>query len=280
MSTSSPRGPPRRRPFFMQSGSTKTPTGHSPSSGPALDGPRSFTLAELSHPRFNPTPGPGRRRHQGRPPRRLASLAPRQPWYPRWRHRRSLVAGARPGGLHRQPVRHGRLVTRIWPAFDKYDLDSGCLRCDAESELQSRILEGAAISDESLSSSQKALLSMIEARAFSDFLSSVQVDVHRKAHLVLNRNRHGSHPFGTPPTRIFLLPFSAAVSGAGSVWQSGTLTQFAQTQDRWGDHALSCLCGGDRVGRHNAVRDVFHNIALGSSRGEAWPPAPSCSRRR
>ena len=37
-----------------------------------------------------------------------------------------------------------------------------------------------------------------------------------------------------------------------------------QTQDRWGDHALSCLCGGDRVGRHNAVRDVFHNIARDS----------------
>ena len=26
--------------------------------------------------------------------------------------------------------------------------------------------------------------------------------------------------------------------------------------DRWGDHALACCCGGDRVLRHNAIRDV------------------------
>ena len=26
--------------------------------------------------------------------------------------------------------------------------------------------------------------------------------------------------------------------------------------DRWGDHALSCCCGGDRVLRHNAFRNV------------------------
>ena len=26
--------------------------------------------------------------------------------------------------------------------------------------------------------------------------------------------------------------------------------------DRWGDHALSCGCGGDKILRHNAVRDV------------------------
>ena len=70
----------------------------------------------------------------------------------------------------REPVRHGRLSTRIWPAF----------------ELPA--LSGAVISDESLSSSQKALSSMIEARAFSEFMASDQVDVHRKAHLVLNRN--------------------------------------------------------------------------------------------
>ena len=29
--------------------------------------------------------------------------------------------------------------------------------------------------------------------------------------------------------------------------------------DRWGDHALSCCCGGDRVLRHNAVRNVVYS---------------------
>ena len=50
------------------------------------------------------------------------------------------------------------LSTRIWSAFDEYDLDSGCLRSDAEFELQSRVPEGAVISDESLSSSQNAFI--------------------------------------------------------------------------------------------------------------------------
>ena len=29
----------------------------------------------------------------------------------------------------------------------------------------------------------------------------------------------------------------------------------------WGDHALVCGCGGDRVTRHNLVRDVVHSAA-------------------
>ena len=42
------------------------------------------------------------------------------------------------------------LSARIWPAFAEYDLDSDCFR-DAESELRSRVPEGADIADESLS---------------------------------------------------------------------------------------------------------------------------------
>ena len=80
------------------------------------------------------------------------------------------------------------LSRRIWLAFDEYDLDSGCLRSDAEFELRSRVPEGADFADGSVSSSQKALSCMIEARAFGDFMASDLVEVHRKAHLVLNRN--------------------------------------------------------------------------------------------
>ena len=103
-------------------------------------------------------------------------------------NRRSLGSGTPLPRLTSQacPPR-AALSTRICPAFDEYDLDSGCLRSDAEFELQSRVPVGAVTSDESLFSSQKALSSMIEARAFSDFMASDQVDVHRKAHLVLNR---------------------------------------------------------------------------------------------
>ena len=64
------------------------------------------------------------------------------------------------------------LSARIWPAFDEHDLDSSCLHSDAEFELRSRVPAGADTTDESLASSQKALSSMIEARASSDFMAS------------------------------------------------------------------------------------------------------------
>ena len=50
-----------------------------------------------------------------------------------------------------------------------------------------------------------------------------------------------------------------------AIWDADTNCPLSgQTQDQLGDHAFSCLCGRDRVGRHNAVRDVFRNIARDS----------------
>ena len=43
--------------------------------------------------------------------------------------------------------------------------------------------------------------------------------------------------------------------------------------DRFGDHALVCACGGDRVVRHNAVRDqVFSELRMGGGRIEREKP--------
>ena len=50
--------------------------------------------------------------------------------------------------------------------------------------------------------------------------------------------------------------------------------------ERWGDHATVCACGGDRIIRHNAVRDIcFDEAAGGSLRPERektslFPPRP------
>ena len=35
-----------------------------------------------------------------------------------------------------------------------------------------------------------------------------------------------------------------------------------EVMDRWGDHALTCSCGGDRTIRHNAVRNICYEEAL------------------
>ena len=35
--------------------------------------------------------------------------------------------------------------------------------------------------------------------------------------------------------------------------------------DRWGDHALTCSCNGDRTVRHNAIRNVCYEEAVEAS---------------
>ena len=119
--------------------------------------------------------------------------------------------------------------------------------------------------DESLSSSQKSLSSMIEARVFSEFMANDQVEVHRKAHVVLNRNLGaGAWLTSVPATLIptSLPPSSPPVYGTGFAWKSGTKTLFVLSAGKHrtvGAITLSLVfCGGDRVGRPNAVRDIVH----------------------
>ena len=159
------------------------------------------------------------------------------------------------------------LSRRIWPAFGEYDLDSGSLRSDAVLDLRRPVPESAVFSNESVSFSQKALSSLIEARAFSDFMASDQVEVHRKPHLVLDRNPGAGARLTSlsDSSDTHLPPSLFTVSLRRYARPSGTRTlpvHFAvKTQDRWRDHALSCVCGRDWICRHTAVRDVVLGIA-------------------
>ena len=105
---------------------------------------------------------------------------------------------------------------------------------------------------------------MIEARAFSEFMASDQVEVHRKAHLVLNLNPGaGAWLTSIPNSSDTPLPFPFA-NGAIS---HGRLARGLHLSTMWTNegpirtHALSWVCGGDRVCRRNAVRDGVHSIA-------------------
>ena len=76
--------------------------------------------------------------------------------------------------------------------------------------------------------------------------------------LVLGR---GSRPSPTLRTHLCLHPLPTAPSRM-AIWHEDSICPLCgQTQDRFGDHALSWVCGGDRVCRRNAVRDVVHSIA-------------------
>ena len=43
--------------------------------------------------------------------------------------------------------------------------------------------------------------------------------------------------------------------------QDTSCTLCGEVMDQWGDHALVCGCGGDRVTRHNMIRNVAHSAA-------------------
>ena len=102
----------------------------------------------------------------------------------------------------------------VWPAFDEYDLDSGFFRADAEFEFRSRVAEALTLQMSLSLHPQKSLSSMIEARVLGEFMANDQVEVHRKAHIVFNRN----------PCAGAWLPISPPVHAAGFAWQSGTKT--------------------------------------------------------
>ena len=66
------------------------------------------------------------------------------------------------------------------------------------------------------------------------------------------------------------------------VWsQDSNCSLCGQVLDKWGDHALACGCGGDRISRHNLIRDVVHsaandraNLATVLEKPEDRPPDP------
>ena len=136
------------------------------------------------------------------------------------------------------------LSARIWPAFDEYDLDSGCLRSDAEFELRSSVPAGADITNGSLASSRKALSTMIEARALSEFMASDQVEVHGTWEGPPRPQPQPccwclSHVPSELPRHPHLLPQAPH----GNLGRGPICPLCGQIQDRWGDHVLTCLCG-------------------------------------
>ena len=99
---------------------------------------------------------------------------------------------------------------------------------------------------------------------------------------VIQVRGHGPRLCPTLQTHICLPLSSQLGSGAVSAWPSGTRTPSAHDavtpKGRWENHALSCVCGGDRVCRHNAVRDEVRSVArdccsLAPVKEKAWSSA-------
>ena len=160
------------------------------------------------------------------------------------------------------------LCASVWPAFDEYDIDGGLLRSEVESSLSSAFLPNAGIYASAASPSQKSLSAKIEAKVCHHLLDTQVHDRHRVAHLSLNRlPGAGAWLFALPdsveshiPSPLFKVSILRRLRMP--IWAQDTNCSLCgQVMDKWGDHALVCSCGGDRVVRHNMIRDVVHSAA-------------------
>ena len=164
--------------------------------------------------------------------------------------------------------------------FGEYDIDGGLERLDTESSLLSSFLPNASIYGSSNTPSQKSLSAKIEAKTCRHLLDHSSQERHRLAQFYF-----GSSPFRTPSSLTSLHPcfgsVSAVVSACPVRSQDTNCTVCGQVMDK-GDRALACVCGGDRVTRHNLIRDVVHSAAndranlaavlenLASTRSRRW----------
>ena len=141
---------------------------------------------------------------------------------------------------HTSPVLE--LCTRIWPGFGEYDLPL----------LGLSFLPNAGIYGSSGTPSQKSQSAKIKAKVCHHLLDPASHDLHRVAHLSLNRIlSEGAWLFALPDS----LKSHISVSS-----QPTSLTPHAYLDPRHQLHSLR-PSHGDRVTRHNLVRDVVHSAA-------------------
>ena len=113
------------------------------------------------------------------------------------------------------------------------------------------------MNDESVTPSQKSLCAKIETKAVAGLHSDASLSRHKRAHLETSSLVRGSRP---PPRHTCRARSSTSVFNGAPACQCGYAVHlWRRSPDRWGDQTLACCGGGDRVLRHNAVRNVLCN---------------------
>ena len=149
------------------------------------------------------------------------------------------------------------LCTLIWPSFDELHLDGGLLRSDVESSLSSAFLPMLASTTRRVLLPRRACRPRLRPR----FVIICSIPLLMTVTELPTSASTAQVP-GSSPCRIL----STLTSLPMSIWSQGHhCTLLGQVMDRWGDHALVCSCGGDRVIRHNIIRDVVHSASNDSA---------------
>ena len=167
----------------------------------------------------------------------------------KWRHRSSHRIGTRPPPHTFQALAQSQEL---------------CARTEASDALKLSPISSSIYG--SSTPSQKSLSAKIEAKACCHLLGQSSREHHRRGHFCLNRiPGAGAWLFALLdsleshiPAPLFQVSLRRRLRTPN--WSHDTnCTLCGQVVDKWG--ALVCGCGGDRVTRHNLVRDVGHSAA-------------------
>ena len=158
--------------------------------------------------------------------------------------------------------------------FDSaYTLDSCSGLQEARQDLSNRVLPSFVFSGNEQELRQQQLSDAIDERTLHDLKQATQSDIKHQAHLQLVcesgcgqwlhalPNPNLRHQVAAPHFRIMVQRRLRA-----PIFHEEFLCPFCdETIDRYGDHALTCSCGGDRTKRHNLIRNKVFFFASSSS---------------
>ena len=146
--------------------------------------------------------------------------------------------------------------------YDVADRDGGLHKADTEADFKAMILESAAWTGSSQLTSQKVWSNLLDAAARKRLLEDNSADALFGAHVALCSVPGAAAWLTAMPNQdgreIDAPLFKVALKRRLRVpvfSRDGFCPCCGQVLDKWGDHALTCACSGDRTIRHNAIRN-------------------------
>ena len=120
--------------------------------------------------------------------------------------------------------------------------------------------------------SQKAISVKIDLQLQS-FLADSLTDMRGKARFASLNLAHAGDWLNVVPSPVLGLhvrpqEFRYAILyrlGAPLYTSSGPCPACGKPSDRYGDHSLACGTGGERVARHNQLRDSLYHVAVSAN---------------
>ena len=146
------------------------------------------------------------------------------------------------------------------------------MRAATVHELRQHTLEAASWDRGSCPASQKELSTLIDAATLAALLDEQRNDATFCAHLALQAVPGAGAWLTAPPVDdgreldppLFQIALKRRLRVP--VYEVDDFCpRCGSVKDKWGDHALTCSCNGERNIRHNSVRDILYEEALEAS---------------